>query len=203
MYRTDVLGKEHSKNLAQEPTSSSKEPIMKHTIAILLVLVLATVGLFSAPAVDSSVLDTMKPSSINISSNVNAFAAFGVSKRKVDSDDFNSIALFQNAVKSSINTRVDMLELNKKVDVGFLSGINNTSGPIYLTISVEALVSNNNSVGLVVSPIQATLTPSENSKFGTLRNLLIQVQEKERGAAALAPAGEYTTTVTIALVTLA
>ena len=174
---------------------------MKNSIAILLVLVLASVGLFARPA--NPVNNEMKPATINISSNVQAFSAFGVSTSKVQSNSFKSIASFQSAVKSSIDTKVDMLKLDKYVDVGFLSGINNTELPVFLTISVDKLSSGKDSVELTVTPNQATLSPSKDSKFGTLRNELIQVKESIPGAAALAPAGEYETTVTIALVTLA
>jgi len=196
------LGKRHLTNLAQEPTSSSKELIMKKSIAILLVLVLASFGLFAMVAADPSVGNNKRDSSINIYSNVSDFSAFGVSTREINKDGFKSIAKFQAAVNSSIDTKVDMLDLNSFVNVGFLSGINNTAGAVNLTISIKDLVSVNNAVAMEVSPTRTTIDASKNSKFGTLQNTVIKVKEAKSGSAALAPAGRYSTTVTISLVTI-
>jgi len=173
---------------------------MKHSVAILLVLVLASFGLFAmvaAPSVDNEKTDA----SINITSNVSDFSAFGVSTGKVESESFSSIANFQNAVLSSVDTKVDMLNLHSFVDVGFLSGINNTKSNVDLTITIKDMVSGDDSVAMLVNPTKATIAPSKDSKFGTLQNTLIQVKEYSAGSAALAPAGEYSTTVTISLVT--
>ena len=196
------LGKRHSKNLAQEPKRSSKELIMKHTIAILLVLVLASVGLFAMVASDPTVNNDKNASTINIYTNVREFSAFGVSTLEVDRDGFKSIAKFQDAVTSSIDTKVDMLNLHSFVDVGFLSGINNTASNVDLFISIDDLVSGDNAVAMEVSPRRATIDASKKSAFGTLRNTVIKVKEAKVGSAALAPAGTYRTTVTISLITV-
>ena len=174
---------------------------MKNSIAIILVLVLTSIGLFASVAIP--VNNDKESASIHITSYIKDFSTFGVSLNKIESDSFTSIAKFQDSVSSSVDTKVDMLMLNSMVDVGFLSGINNTRSDVYLSITVDKLVSGKDSVDLVVSPKEATLSPAKNSRFGTLQNALIQVQEKEAGSAALAPAGTYTTTVTIALVTVA
>ena len=175
---------------------------MKKTIAILLVLAIASVGLFAMVAADPTVNDDKKPAAINIYTDVKAFSAFGVSSNKVADKDFNSIARFQEAVQSSIDTKVDMLSLHDFVDVGFLSGVNNTKGKVDLSITVDQLVSGDDTVNLVVSPKEISIDPSKNSKFGTLENLQLKVKESKRGAAALAPAGKYSTTVTISLITV-
>ena len=173
---------------------------MKKSIAILLVLVLASVGLFAvvaAPTVDN---DT-KSATINITTNVPDYSSFGVSLNKVESGSFKSIATFQDAVKTSVDTKVEMLSLHTYVEVGFLSGINNTKSEVELSVTIGDLVSGKDSVAMLVSPSSATIKHASNSKFGTLQNESIQVKEATSGAAALAPAGTYTTTVTIALIT--
>lgn len=172
---------------------------MKKSIAILLVLVLASFGLFAVVATTPSVDDN---ASINIYSKVSDFSAFGVSTLEIDKDGFKSIAKFLDAVNSSIDTKVNMLELNSFVNVGFLSGINNTAGAVNLTISIKDLVSGVNAVAMEVSPNKTTIDASKNSKFGTLQNTVIKVKEANSGSAALAPAGIYSTTVTISLVTV-
>ena len=173
---------------------------MKKTIAILLVLVLATAGLFAMVALPP--VDEAKKSTINIYSSVQDFSAFGVSTLEVKKDGFKSIANFQDAVNSSIDAKVDMLDLHSFVQVGFLSGINNTAGNVNLSISIENLVSGDNSVEMEVYPTRQVIEASKNSRFGTLENQIIKVKEAKRGAAALAPAGKYSTTVTISLVTV-
>jgi len=168
---------------------------MKHTIAILLVLVIASVGLFA----DSTVNNDKKAATIIITSNVMEYSAFGVSLGKVESESFKSIAMFQNAVQTSVDTKVDMLTLHDYVQVGFLSGINNTKSEVILTVTIDELVSGNDTVAMLVSPTRAIITPARDSKFGTLQNSVIQVKEATAGSAALAPAGDYTTMVTISL----
>ncbi|HKM07992.1 MAG TPA: hypothetical protein VJ869_13505 [Sphaerochaeta sp.] len=170
---------------------------MKQSIAILLVLALVSAGLFSAP-----VNHDKNDATINISTDVNAFSAFGVSNLAVADDGFKSIAKFQGSVASSISTEVDMLNLHSFVDVGFLSGINNASGDVKLFITIKDLISGDNAVSMEVSPKSATINASKDSAFGTLKNTVIQVKESTVGAAALAPAGKYNTTVTISLVTV-
>ena len=167
---------------------------MKKSIAILLILVLATVGLFAAVDNDK------KDATIKINALVNDYSAFGVSKTAVVENGFKSIALFQKSVSSSVDTKVEMLDLHSSVKVGFLSDINNTTGKVKLSITIADLVSDNGKIAMLVSPTEATIAPSASSKFGTLQNTLIQVKEKETGAAALAPAGTYTTTITISLI---
>ena len=168
---------------------------MKKSIAILLILTLAGFGLFAA------VDNTKNDATIKISSTVENYSAFGVSTLEVKEDGFVSIANFQGAVESSVDTKVDMLTLHSFVPVGFLSGINNTTGAVNLTISIDKLASGNDNVAMLISPTTATIKASANSKFGTLKNTVITVKEATTGAAALAPAGTYSATVTIALVT--
>jgi len=192
-----VLRKKARKKSCTGAYKLLKERNVKHTIAILLVLVLASVGLFATPTENND----KNAATVNITSNVSEYSAFGVSLKKVESGSFNSIATFQDAVQSSVANTVDMLNLHDFVAVGFLSGINNTKSEVKLTVTIDELVSGKDTVAMLVSPASATITPAKDSKFGTLVNSLIQVKEATSGAAALAPAGEYTTTVTIALVT--
>jgi len=198
LYRTGVLRKKAQKKLASEPRNSPKETIMKKIIAILLILILAGFGLFAA--VDNTKTDA----TINITALIADYSAFGVSSIAVIEDGFRSIVKFQSAVATSINAEVIMLDLVSYVDVGFLSGINNTSSAVNLSITIANLVSGTgtSSVALLVSPATAIIAPSSSSQFGTLRNTVIKVKEATAGSAALAPAGDYTSTVTIALGTI-
>jgi len=169
---------------------------MKKSIAILLILVLAGFGLFAA--VDNGKDDA----TIKINSVVAGYSAFGVSSALVADNGFKSIVAFEGSVASSVNKSVDMLTLGSYVDVGFLSGINNTAAIVNLTITIADMVSGTDTVAMLVSPTTASIAASSNSKFGTLKNTIISVKEATTGAAVLAPAGTYTTTVTIALVTV-
>ncbi len=169
---------------------------MKKSIAILLILVLATVGLFAAVDNDK------KDATIKINALVNDYSAFGVSKTAVIENGFRSIALFQGSVSSSVDKSVDMLALGSFVDVGFLSGINNTASAVNLSITIADLVSGTDTVAMLVSPTTTSIAASADSKFGTLRNTVISVKEATTGAAVLAPAGSYSTTVTIHLGTV-
>ncbi len=169
---------------------------MKKITAILLVLVLAGFGLFAA-----TVDNTKADATVKVETVVSDFSAFGVSSAEVGADAFTSIAKFQGSVSSSVDTTIDMLALNDFVQVGHLSGINNTSAPVKLYLSVEDLVSGDNRVGLTLSTYEQTIAASANSAFGTLKNTLIKVKESTAGAAALAPAGTYTSTITISMTT--
>ena len=168
---------------------------MKKTIAILLILALATVGIFAA--VDNTKADA----TILINSVVADYSAFGVSADVVNDNGFKSITAFEGSVSSSVPKTVEMLDLVSYVDVGFLSGINNTSTAVNLNITITDMVSGTDKVAMLVSPTTASIAASDNSKFGTLKNTVISVKEATTGAAALAPAGNYSTTVTIALKT--
>lgn len=180
--------------LAQKPTSFKRKTIMKKITTILLVLVLAGFGLFAA-----TVDNTKADATVKVETVVADFSAFGVSLPEVGNDAFTSIAKFQGAVTSSVDTTIDMLLLNDFVLVGHLSGINNTSAPVKLSLSVEDLVSGDNRVGLTLSSYEETIAASANSAFGTLENTLIKVKESTVGAAALAPAGTYNSTITISM----
>ncbi len=94
-----------------------------------------------------------------------------------------------------------MLSLTDYVLVGHLSGINNTAAAVTLGLSVEPLTSGSNTVDLTLSTTEQVIPASANSAFGTLKNTPVKVKEATTGAAALAPAGTYTTTITITLTT--
>ena len=108
--------------------------------------------------------------------------------------------MFESAVESTIEKEIAILDLKDAVDVGFVSGINNTASSVSLSVTTSDLKSGNNVIGLkVVSSFQVSIPKSSNSQFGTLKNSILQIKEKTPGAAALAPAGKYEATVTIAL----
>jgi len=189
-----VLGKKALNKSCIGANELPKGNTMKKSIAILLILVFAGFGLFAA------VENNNKDANIKVYTNVDEFSAFGVSFDKVTGNGFLSIANFQKEVSPTIDNNVKMLELFDYVDIGFLSGINNTTNVVYLDITIDKLVSDNGDVvGMLVSPEKEIIDPSKNNKFGTLQNSVISVKEAEKGAAALAPAGKYETTITIAL----
>lgn len=167
---------------------------MKNAIAILLILVLAGFGLFAVDTDSSN--DSAK---IMMTSVVEKFSAFGVSSSKLVADDFVSMENFLNKVNSSIDTTIAMLDLNDKISVGFVSGVNNTKAPVGLYISTTELTSGSDKVLINVLPTYTSIPASANSKFGILGGTEITVNEKILGSAALAPAGTYTGTITIAL----
>ncbi|MDX9825362.1 MAG: hypothetical protein RBU26_10535 [Sphaerochaeta sp.] len=168
---------------------------MKKTIAILLVLVIGMVGVWAADALATTVEDAK----ITVNTTVAAEASFGLTDAETDvaEADFATKALFDAAVADTITTSIDMLDLVGNVEVGRLSGINNTATAITLYVSTTSLISGSNEVELTVSPVSATIPAAANSAFGTLKNEKIYVAEKTAGKAALAPAGSYSATVTI------
>lgn len=168
---------------------------MKKITAILLVLVLAGFGLFAA------VDHTKSDATIKVETVVADFSAFGVSSLAIGDDAFKTTAAFQGAVSSSVDTTIAMLSLTDYVLVGHLSGINNTAAAVTLGLSVEPLTSGSNTVDLTLSTTEQVIPASANSAFGTLKNTPVKVKEATTGAAALAPAGTYTTTITITLTT--
>ncbi len=170
---------------------------MKKTIAILLVLLLAGLSIF---ATETPVASTEDPATILVKSKVADFSAFGVTLEKIThSNAFNSIVEFQEKVSSSVSKTVSMLELKDPTLVGYLSGINNTATPVALTVSVGDLASGTNSIELKLQASATFIPAAASSKFGTLKDFPIKVQEKTAGKAALAPAGTYSATVTISL----
>ncbi len=194
VYCTSVLRKKALLKSCTGANELPKEHTMKKSIAILLILILAGFGLFAA--VDNTKTDA----TIKINSLVTSYSAFGVSTVAVSKDGFKSIANFQKEAKTSIDTGVDMLKLFEDVSVGFLSGINNTSSAVTLYITIEDLVSDSAKVPMTVPPEKTIIAASAKSEFGTLQNTVIKVKETTPGTAALAPAGKYTTTVTISLI---
>ncbi len=172
-----------------------KGTIMKKTLAILMILLLAGFSLFAA--VDNE----KKPAAINVTSEVAQYSSFGVSLKTISNHSVTSIARFENAVSSSIDREVDMLKLYGNMEVGFLSGINNTKTPISLAITISDLVSGENSVAMEVESSEEIIPGAKDNGFGVLQNARIKIHEKTKGTAALAPAGNYKATITIALTT--
>lgn len=186
-----------NKNLHRGFQASKRKHIMKKTIAILLVLVLAGFGLFATVAPVAE--EAKKPATIKVLSTVNNFSAFGVTTEKISYTEFVSIDKFLKAVDTSIETTVDMLALDNEVSIGFLSGVNNTKNKVSLYISTTDLASSSDRVGIRVTPNYTSIPSSAEDKFGSLRNTELFVKEVRAGAAAYAPAGSYSATITIAL----
>lgn len=168
---------------------------MKKTIAILLVLVIGMVGVFAANALATAVEDAK----ITVTTTVASEASFGLTAAETDvaAANFATKALFDAAVADTITTPINMLDLVGNVEVGRLSGINNTATSITLYVSTTSLKSGSNEVELTVSPATAVIPAAASSAFGVLANEEIYVKEKTAGKAALAPAGNYSATVTI------
>ncbi|NCB01423.1 MAG: hypothetical protein EOM67_04545 [Spirochaetia bacterium] len=162
---------------------------MKKTILILTALLLLTTSVFAE--------DNNKY--ILISAPVAEYTVFGVSPAKIDYDYFKSKALFESAIKTSIDKEINILDLKGPVDVGYVSAINNTQKTVSVFISTSDLTSGKNTIGLKVITNYDKIPAAANSKFGILRGTLLQIQEKTPGASALAPAGKYEATVTISL----
>lgn len=177
---------------------------MKKTISILLVLVLAGASLFAMVAAAPEQGEQTDPVAIQLETRVKQISAFGLSKVALEASDFLSVKKFTSAIKPEIKQNIEMLDLDKFVDVGFLSGINNTRGKIALYVTVSDLVSrnDNNRVSLDVRPDQKHIPAAANNAFGVLDNVVIKVKELVDGSAALAPAGLYTGTITISLTTV-
>ena len=192
-YSTNVLRNSTMKyKLIKKKYYFKKENIMKKTIVILSILLIATTAMFA------TVVDGNK--SIIIKAPVEGFAIFGVSTSSVHYTNFKTKALFENAVQTTIEKEIAILDLKNDVAVGYLSGINNTASAVSLYVTTSDLVSGNNTIGLkVVNSYSSSIPGSSDSKFGTLENTILKIKETTPGAAALAPAGKYEATVTISL----
>jgi hypothetical protein len=170
---------------------------MKKTITILLVLVIGMVGVFAAAS--SGLPLSTETSTVDVTSTVTQFALFGVTADTVVDANFASQALFSSAVNTNIGKDIGMLALSSPVEVGKLSGINSLDTAVSLAITTTDLVSGSNSIGLTVSPESESILAAASSAFGTLKNTSITLVETTTGAAALAPSGDYSATVTIGL----
>ena len=166
---------------------------MKKTLAILLVLVLAGFGLSATVTVDDG------PAKIKMHSVVDEFIAIGVSSTKLAYTDFVSLEKYLSKASSSIDSDITMLDLGSNTSVGFVSGVNNSKKTISIYLSTTALTSGTDTVGLSMVTNYAVIPKSDNSKFGTLQGTEIFVKESAPGAAAKAPAGTYTGTITVSL----
>ena len=165
---------------------------MKKTLAILLVLVLTGFGLFAAVTTDDS-------AKIKMNSVVDEFIAIGVSSARLAYDDFVSLDSYLDKANSSIDTNITMLDLSSNTLVGFVSGVNNTKQTISIYLSTTALTSGSDRVGLTMVTNYTAIPGSKDSKFGVLQGTEIYVKENTKGAAAKAPSGTYTGTITVAL----
>jgi len=165
---------------------------MKKTLAILLVLVLAGFGLFAVVTTDG-------PTKIVMNSVVDEFIAIGVSPARLVTDDFVSLETYLSKASSSIDTNITMLDLKDNTLVGFVSGVNNSKKTISIYLSTTALTSGTDSVGLTMVTNYTAIPGSKDSKFGILQGTQIFVKENTTGAAAKAPAGTYTGTITVSL----
>lgn len=194
-YHTDVIRKSH-KNL-HRALGSKRKPTMKKTIAILVILLLTSFSLFS-----TGVDNTKRPSTINVTAEIDPIVVFGViSPGGVSNHDFQTIARFKSAISSSLEIDVVMVDLYNGFQIAFLAGINNTNSPVTIDITITDLVSGDNAVALTVTPTQAIIPAAANNAFGILNNARINIKEAVRGRSRLAPAGDYKATITFALTT--
>ena len=171
---------------------------MKKTIAILLVLVIGMTGVFAA-GVDGLTDDNT--ATINLTVSVDEVALFGVSEAALVAADYLSTAAFTAKVNSTMNVATQaMTGFKSAKHIGYLSGINNSLGPVTLDITTTPFTSetaSSASIGLTVSPTTATIVAA-NSNLGTLASTSITIVETTAGSIDLAPAADdYTATITI------
>lgn len=180
---------------------------MKKTIAILLVLVIGMVGVFADGA---DAIGASPEASITLTTKINAFAVFGVTKSDASplvEGDFASLEDFNEKVTTTTTydnrEEDDMYEFtnsNSLPVVGYLHGINNQKGDVKLSIKVDPFTSTNptGSIPLTVSPTEKTLEGAGSTGIrGYFMNQPITVHALKTDVD-LAPASpSYTTTITI------
>lgn len=185
---------------------------MKKTIAILLVLVLAGVGLFATTGAETNASNT-----IVLTTSVAAESYFGVSEGVIEASSFLSTAAFvadENVVSTITVASQPMSNFKATAEaangpiVGYLSGINNTTAKVYLGIGIGSFASSTltgeTPIALTVTPDTTTARqeiPAASTILGTLKNVPIRVRETTAGSIDLAPAAEdYSATITVTVV---
>lgn len=166
------------------------------TIKLLLVFMLAILGgtLFAEPVASTG------ENKFAVRAEIFPFTSFGLSFTPIEPFSFSSKALFEQAVSKSLEVWVDPANLTNEVPVGFLSGINNTTAIVELTLNATVLVSSNNSyLAIRVKPNRTIIPAARMTEFGLLENAVITIQEREPGASKRIPAGTYSATITISI----
>ena len=174
-----------------------KDTYMNRRLLTLLIITLISIGLFADTPVTSTDQATIK-----IASTVEPFVLFGVSAEEVMGNEaYSSYANFNNAFSSTITVDKPMLSFEEAVVVGYVAAINNTRTQMTLIITTSDLTNGTDTVPLgIAGNSQRTIPKASKNELGVLRTGPISVKAWN-GRAAKAPAGTYTATVTISLVT--
>lgn len=170
---------------------------MKKFTVLLMILVLATVTVFAGPAANGNNIGDK--STIDITTEVEKQSLFGVSADPLKPESFQSLEKFTDSVSESMGVDVKIADLKEKTLVGYVSGINNTSNKIVLSVEIFPLINQENPNAakidlkllangnseelLVIAPAEAVL--------GTLPSVELHVFA-DPAAIDLAPAGKYT-----------
>jgi len=177
---------------------------MKKTIAILLVLIIAGVGLFAA-AEDGTILTNT--AIIRIETEATGRALFGVSSSALTTQ-FSDWSSFNNAVTDDllVTALADIDDFLTPRGIGWLSGFNSTNTAFSLSATAAPLTDGTYTIPLtlylggVVTTTAKTVVPGVT---GGIRGKLDSRQVQVKGNAAqigLAPVGTYTSTITFEVV---
>lgn len=170
---------------------------MKKITVLLMILVLATVTVFAGPAANGNNIGDK--STIDIITEVEKQSLFGVSADPLKPESFLSLEKFTDAVNESMGIDVKIEELKEKKLVGYVSGINNTSNKIILSVEIFPLINQDNANAAKIelsllangnSEDYLTIAPAE-AVLGTLPSVELVVFA-DPAAIDLAPAGRYT-----------
>lgn len=175
---------------------------MKKTIAILLVLVIAGVGLFAA-GVEGALTNT---ATIKVTTSVAGIALFGVSSDALVAADYADATTFTEKVSDTVTKNfTNINDLKTEQTVGYLSGFNSTNASVNLTVGISTLAHTTN---MSATPLTLTVSPTVNQVVPaatTVRGILESVAIKVTGVTAeidLAPAGSYESTITFTVATV-
>ena len=182
---------------------------MKKTIAILMILVLAGVGLF-ADTIGSTTVAVDASNTIKLTTTVPAQSYFGISTSPIVAASFLSHGAFvadTNVLSEIVVASQPMTNFENTTLVGFLSGINNTSSSITFGLTALDFTSETASGAIPLSvttvPSATPVLPAATNVLGTLQNVKIFVKETTPGSIDLAPAADdWTSTVTISVTTV-
>ncbi|MDY0288408.1 MAG: hypothetical protein RBR15_06250 [Sphaerochaeta sp.] len=171
---------------------------MKKITVLLMILVLSTVTVFAGSAANGNSIGDK--STIDINTEVEKQSLFGVSADPLKPESFLSLEKFTDAVNESMGVDVKITDLKQKTLVGYVSGINNTSNKIILSVQIFPLTNQDNPNAAKIelsllangnSEDSLTIAPAE-AVLGTLPSVELLVYG-DPAAIDLAPAGRYTT----------
>lgn len=180
---------------------------MKKILALLLILVVASVGLF---ADDPAPVVTPGDATIIITTTKSGVVLFGVSAAPLASSAFASKTAFSGSgVNTSLEKEIDIENLIEEdgIIVGYFSGFNSTKNAVSVSVTVSpltngALGSESVSITLVASnPLEdeEIIIPAATNEREILENTPITVKANS-SEIDLAPEGNYTATITFTVV---